>query len=80
MVSPSATDTTWAGQEKQVAGIVRRKKRKVRREQRMQVSPLDCSGSNCVPYQHQEFNPGKITYPTEKSLLTSHIVAQYAEI
>jgi len=38
MVSPSATETTLAGQEKQVAGMVSKKNRKVRREQRTRVS------------------------------------------
>jgi len=38
MVSPSAMDTTLAGQEKQVEGMARRRKKRVKREQRMRVS------------------------------------------
>jgi hypothetical protein len=38
MVSPSATETTMAGEEKQVAVMVSRKNRRVKRELRMQVS------------------------------------------
>ena len=76
-MSPSVMETTLAGQEKLVAGMARKKNRRVRREQRMQVSPLmSDSAFNCLPQENQEINPGKITYNAVNIQLLNHDVAR----
>lgn len=61
MVLPSVTETTLVGQEKQVAGMARGR-RKVRREQRMLISLDWMVVLSCLPHEKQEINLGKNTY------------------
>jgi aminoglycoside phosphotransferase (APT) family kinase protein len=62
MVSPSVTETTLAGQERQVAGIESRRKRRMRWEQRMRVSLDEWQFLVVYRIETKKSTPGKITY------------------
>ena len=67
MVSPSVTETTLAGQEKQVAGMASRRKRKVRWEAKNRAVHAGLPSIVLEPLvlllqRDGESNPGKFTY------------------